>query len=249
MLYVVLVLVYELAIHISAIPEIQLGSRFSWVGGSKAVATIVFAFVSQVTALNLFAELRSPTKSRACLLISSSTGLAWLGYTLAGVCGFLLFGNGVSSNVLLMRSTPMFIVAKLLVALSMALSIPLLFFPLRDCLQRILDLLLPPRSCNILAQQWNSKSSDRKFKLATLILVIIMLPISFLFENLDQLLGLFGSICASSIAFIIPSSCLLKQRSALHVSRFEYFAAVSVLIVGIVIFIIGTISSLYDLLA
>jgi amino acid permease len=235
MLFVVGVLLGDLIQHSGDLPTVDPWGSPSLVSGAKAVATIVFAFVSQATALNVFGELHSPTRSRASAVVGVSTLLAFVGYTISGVCGFLVFGSGVNANVLLMRTTTPFLVAKLSVALSMALSIPLLFFPLRDCFQRILDPVI------------GSSSDANRFNISTWTLVALMVPVSFLFENLDQLLSLFGSICASFIAFIFPSACILKQTSKLRASRVEQGAAIVLFVVGLGVFVVGTASSVYDL--
>jgi amino acid permease len=242
MFYVVVLVVADFFI---TSPKLTIKAvNFDVISGMSAFSIIVMAFASQMTALSVYSDLRNPTPARMKKLILMSSFFSFTAYLLCGLFGYLLFGSAVQSNILKNSDKTSYIVGKLLVAFSMALGIPLLMFPTRECSQWIIEHVLC-RSARF--NSFWSRHERHHFNILTASIILLAVPLSYLFEDLDQLLGLFGAFCGSTIVFIFPALFFLKVQNELDMKKWERVSSFVVLGIGVFLLGVGGVTSILNL--
>jgi amino acid permease len=222
--------------------------KFTFGGSCNAFSILVMAFISHITALKVFSELRHPTPARTTMVIVVSNLCSFVCYLLSGLFGYLYFGRGVKPNVLEEKDTPPYMLGRVLVALAMALVLPLMMFPARNCVEWMVSETLGLQSPR-LQNMWDAPSSENiRFYGLTFAILTLAIPLSFLFQDLDQILGFFGAISASNIVFVFPSLLMLRLQNQLNIAPWEKVMSYFILVVGVLLFTVGTAGNIYTVM-
>lgn len=96
----------------------------------EAVPAIFFAYQCHVSSIPVFASLKHKTSRNWLLIISCAIGICFSTYTLTAICGYLTFGDKVSSDVLQSydASDVSVIIARVAIFVAMLTSYPVVHF-------------------------------------------------------------------------------------------------------------------------
>jgi amino acid permease len=236
--YMVIVIIFDFASMKSAgdpLPEIT-WFRFSITGMAKTSSTLLMAFNSVPNILGVFEELKRPTTARQVVVVSFTSFAAFLCYASIGLFGYLVFGDNVSPNVAQEKTTGPYILARLLIGLSMGFSWPLVVFPARNCLEWMLDCVA--NSVPSFKKVWD-RLEPYRFNGLTIFLVFFSIGLTYAFKDLGQILSLFGTVVATNLMLTVPCVFMLLMGQKLNIRPWEKIACYLVIILGMFLFVAG----------
>uniref|UniRef100_A0A6B2E916 Putative amino acid transporter n=1 Tax=Phlebotomus kandelakii TaxID=1109342 RepID=A0A6B2E916_9DIPT len=167
--------------------------------------------------------------------VRSATAMCCIVYIFVGFFGYVAFcAQGFAGNILLNFSASIISdVIKIGFVISVACSFPLVIFPCRASLYSLLY-----RKDHIDAVNY---IPEIKFRLLTVVIVIVCLIIGILIPSIELVIGLIGSTMGVSICVIFPALCF--KRVAKKDST-EKSAAQFICVFGFVLMILGTYANL-----
>ena len=129
------------------------------------IPTVALAYTNQPNIYEIADELHNPTVRRVAAVINISTIATTFLYFLVGVFGYVHFGTGTATNILLnyppaelsLVDAVLFTGGKLAMAIAMIGSYPLLLFPSRICLHSLIVQL--PRLTMSIVHKWCKRSA------------------------------------------------------------------------------------------
>lgn len=238
-MFYAIILIPLLFLQATQDPEWKQPPIHPWVRPSWSIlsgfCTIGMAYTNHVNVAEILADMSRPTMKRQHSLTMTSSSIITLVYLVVGMTGYLMFGDKIQGNVLDgAENTAAVLVGKILVALGVALTYPLLVRPARECLDRFVGTMkkvsisgnvdtvlgagkshesdiadlsasaLVPESTEDLSPQ-STISPKLLSKLETLAIVLVSYGIAVAIPNLDMIFALFGALTGSLIMFILPS--------------------------------------------
>ncbi|KAL0232028.1 hypothetical protein PCE1_003024 [Barthelona sp. PCE] len=226
-LYLVVILVINVIINPIA-PDIQLFNfdKKMWL----APPLITVAFTAHYNLPRIYEELSDRTPARMVRVINASVTLCLMTYMLAGIGGYLHFGDLTDDDILnsFGEVRPPFYIqlAQLGMGLVLCFSYPLVCFALRGSVE---NLALP--------KKYRGRMSTQM--IVATIIVCVTCGIAIKVKKLSTVLGFSGSIPGMIIVFILPSIFYLKLPALDRPKGVEKLKAYFVLTMGFVFMIAG----------
>lgn len=210
-------------------PQIDL-AKWS-MSGLESFVTIVFAYSSHTTLLPILSG-STPGRKNLHTMIFIAQIIGFILFSIAGIFGYLHFGNEVRANILKSKEITSYAVAALFLAISNILSYPLVVIPTKNGIIWILS--------QMTKRNLKSKSADLAITASIIVLASL---IAFFVRDLRRFYNLIGSIAGSFILMILPASLffMLADRR----KRVENIAMILVFLLGLIILFGGTISAIY----
>jgi amino acid permease len=202
----------------------------------RRVGKVVFAYVNHFTIVSLVPVMVDPSARSRMRLISFSSGLAMTIYMMAGLGGYMRFGKyaGEAGDILGVygdEAPIVYTIARLLLALVLICSYPLLLDPARSCLD---SLVFGPTS--------NLSKSFRHY-LETALIVAIPVGVAFASgDKSDKFLDLFAGFCGSLLVFTLPGLFYLKLSKSFkfQISQAERVMAFFCIVLGLILAVAST---------
>ncbi|GAB0093567.1 putative sodium-coupled neutral amino acid transporter 10 [Sergentomyia squamirostris] len=168
-------------------------------------------------------------------IVRSATTICCLVYILVGFFGYVAFcSQDFAGNILLNFSATLISdVIKIGFVISVACSFPLVIFPCRASLYSLLY-----RKDHIDAVNY---IPEMKFRLLTVVIVIICLILGILIPSIELVIGLIGSTMGVCICIIFPALCF---RQVAKKESTEKSLAQFICIFGFILMILGTYANL-----
>lgn len=178
--------------------------NFDW-SVLSALSTIGMAFVNHPIVVECVTQLENPTKSRQYSLTLLSTFTCLFLYLIIGVTGYLQFGENVCPNILDSENDGVSVqVARILVALGIALTYPLLMKPASEALKKWIN------GSSLDENRINVENNRRKDTQIIFFILCLSFFVASVVPSLDKILALFGSLTGSLIVYILPSIYFIK---------------------------------------
>ncbi|CAJ1403591.1 unnamed protein product [Effrenium voratum] len=168
-----------------------------------AICISVFAFFWHTNCVAVVRELRHPTPPRLCALAYGSAFTLGLLYFLLALAGYASWGPQLLRvpTILSMYSLSSlaFDVARVLLAISLAIAIPLNVYPIRESVQNLLERFLWKRRRLTFLQPYCQHK--------TLGCLLVMIPMftSIFFDNVVQVITIIGGSLVSLMMIPFPS--------------------------------------------
>ncbi|CAC9499969.1 amino_acid_transporter_-_putative [Leishmania infantum] len=214
--------------------------------GNNAIvgfSSILFAFLAQTNVFEVARETPNPTPGRISKDLAISQVVCCALYVLAGVFGYLEFGEQITDSILLyynVRSDVLVAIAYVGIGVKMCVGFAICMQPSRDAVYYCLG--------------WHfSMFKDIRtvpFWLNAVIctgLSVLALVLGLFIPNVNVVFGLVGSFCGGFLGFIYPALYVmyagnwgLRQVGWLH-----YVSTYLLLIAGVVAVVFGTVASIY----
>jgi sodium-coupled neutral amino acid transporter 11 len=208
----------------------------------SALGGLSFIFMCHDLSFNVFMGLKTPTPIRYFAVLLSSMLLVIMICTTMGLSGYLLFFrlNLKDGNVLnlLPRSTAIGIIARLLLTLDLALSIPYQTFMPRAAITSLFMAAVPSIFTNEIRR-------NIFHYCVTLFIILISLTISIFVTDVGIVTDITGAISATSLAYVVPGLLALKLGG---VSTLNKICSLVVSLIGAGIFVCSISSIIYFLM-
>ncbi|XP_045918028.1 probable sodium-coupled neutral amino acid transporter 6 [Micropterus dolomieu] len=169
-----------------------------------AIPTMAFSFLCHTVVLPVYAELDRPTKSKMQIVTNVSISLSFLVYLIVAVFGYLTFYAHVSSELLhgydvYMPRDVMVMTVRLIILLSVLLTVPLVHFPARKAAILLM--------CGTQPFSWLIHTTTTLIILGVVLLMAIFIP------DISNVFGIVGSTTSSCLLFVFPGIFYLKISS------------------------------------
>eukprot|EP01084_Bolivina_argentea_P004693 8903_1 len=231
--------------HNQPIPFIQFGF-FS------AIGTMSFAFVCHHNSFIVYNSLQNANKLRWKIVSNSSVAISVILSLILSIIGYLSFRDETFSDILNNFDFRNIIISisRILLSITMVFTFPMEQFVSRHCVMEILESVFHKFDSN------DVKNKSKKYLMylysVTLILWSTSLIIGASAKDLGFVLSINGSLCASSLGYIIPALVIIKTNN-LWINRKniwntkQFLIVFFMLIFGVVALIAGTVSTLATL--
>lgn len=215
-------------------------------GGNSAVigfSVFIFAYLCQTNCFEVYTELAKPTPARITLHTGISMAFCCTLYILAGVFGYLEFGEDMTDSILLkynIRSDIMVLIAYIGIAVKMCVGFAICMLPTRDSLYYCLAVWFPTFR-NI---------RDVPYWLHIIIIVamsVFALILGLFIQRVDIVFSLVGSFSGGFLGFIYPAYYIMYAGgwSLKEVGWFHYLATYALLLGGVAAVTFGTTAAVY----
>ncbi|KAL0215347.1 hypothetical protein P9112_007531 [Eukaryota sp. TZLM1-RC] len=220
------------------------------------LSTLAFAFSSHLSAPNIVREMYKSSIARLDKAVWCAFALIITAYTLTMTFGFILFGTGVTENLMtsLDFNTLGAFFANAGIVFFFAVSYAIVFQPTKDQAISLLEKLSEKN------HYWQERlggwfesvgngdisvfKSPPHFFLV-LVMVSLTVAIAVISEEIGRLVTFLGSVVASWLIFILPP--LIYFKKVFPKSTFTTVVCIASLIFGVFIFSLGGYFSLIDL--
>ena len=190
----------------------------------SAIPSLLFAYQCHVSAVPVYASMRQKSANswltgeflrllrtidlKLFLVVTISLILCCIVYTLTGTFGYLTFGADVNNDILVSYSAtdPLVIAARVLMAVAMITSYPILHFCGRAAFFSITG--LDAFDLNITAEQ-KRKTELRRRIVATCIWFLTALMLAIFIPNITDVISVIGSLAAFFI-LIFPGLIIMQ---------------------------------------
>ena len=190
----------------------------------SAIPSLLFAYQCHVSAVPVYASMRQKSANswltgeflrllrtidlKLFLVVTISLILCCIVYTLTGTFGYLTFGEDVNNDILVSYSAtdPLVIAARVLMAVAMITSYPILHFCGRAAFFSITG--LDAFDLNITAEQ-KRKTELRRRVVATCIWFLTALMLAIFIPNITDVISVIGSLAAFFI-LIFPGLIIMQ---------------------------------------
>lgn len=224
-------LIYLLVLQVIYFAQDGVGGTVSWVGSGsgffQSLPIFIFAYSSQQALFPIYNELKNPLRpddhahreKTSLHIIHWSVALSALAYAFSGLFGYLQFPETAEGNILRNYPEAPEITALLLsTAVSIILSYPVIVFPCRHSVDR---LLFPTRQPSYL-----------RFVCITVGILLTGYIIAVAIPQLATVIGLFGGITSTTIAYILPPWFYIRIAPLNFSADRKKWIAMTVFIVG-----------------
>ena len=178
-----------------------------------AMPIFIFAYTTNQNAISITNELVRPTSRRILAATCLAMVLALSLYLLTGIGGYSTYGDKVNSDIL--KSYPdsatLPIIARIAIAFVVTTCYPMQIHPGRNSLMSIMSRYGPSGCIRALG----GEQGTLLLIIATSLLVAGSIVVALLVKSLGVMLTIIGSICSTSVSFIVPGGCyvlLFKER-------------------------------------
>ncbi|KAJ4761496.1 hypothetical protein LUZ62_071871 [Rhynchospora pubera] len=207
------------------------GIAFNWKGVPTAASLYAFCFSGHSVFPTIYNSMQNPTKFSKVLLYCFA--VCTLNYAFMAVVGYLMYGQDIKSQITLNLPN-----GKLStnIAIYTTLINPLMKYAL----------IVMPISNAI--EEWFQFSKFRLFSiLIRTILVISTTVVALSVPFFAEVVALTGSLLSSSATMVLPCLCYLKITKTYKTLGFHSIACVLIVVIGVLIAIFGTYSSLRNI--
>lgn len=194
-------------------------------------SSLLFAFVNHFTMVSVVPALIDPSSARRTKLTTVSSSLVFLFYLVIGLFGYLHFGTTTTDNILAHGTTLAYAIARLMMAIMLILTYPLLLDPCRGTIEGALALISP---------SFKKPSMIRSVIITAAIMTISGLIGYFKPSEAGKILGCTVAFSGSLMVFVFPSAYFLKLGDRYKVHNIERIAAFGLIVFGIVFMGVGT---------
>ncbi|KAG5499309.1 hypothetical protein JIQ42_04123 [Leishmania sp. Namibia] len=213
------------------------------VGFSK----ILFAFLAQTNVFEVARETPKPTPGRISKDMAISQVVCCALYVLAGVFGYLEFGEQVTDSILLyynVRSDLLVAIAYVGIAVKMCVGFAICMQPSRDAAYYCLGWHFPVFKDIRTVPFWLNAVVCAGFSVLALVLGLFI-------PSVDIVFGLVGSFSGGFLGFIFPALFIMYAGNwgLRQVGWFHYLSTYSLLIAGVVSVVFGTVASVYGVVS
>ncbi|KAG4994858.1 hypothetical protein JHK84_031825 [Glycine max] len=208
------------------------GTIFRLSGIPAAVSLYAFCYSAHPILPTLYNSMRD--KSQFSKVLSACFTVCTLGYAAAGVLGYLMFGQEVESQVTLNLPTGKFS------------SHVAIFTTLVNPITKYALMLTPVINAvkNKVSWHYNKRFTHMFVSTSMLISTLIVAVAIPLF---GYLMSLIGALLSVSTSILMPSVCYLKISGAYKRFGSEMIINYSIIIMGVTIAVVGTYTSLVDI--
>ncbi|KPA73958.1 putative amino acid permease [Leptomonas pyrrhocoris] len=216
-------------------PEIKMvNTGNTAIGG---LTTFVFAFLSQLNAMEVAEELYKPSPLRLTLGASVGVAIVFVLYLFAGLFGYLDFGPKVTTSALKMYNPvqdPLMGVGYGGIMLKLCVGYGLHMIPVRQAVYYCFR-------ADVHRLPWWKNACVCTF------LALLSLVAGLFIPSINVVFGLVGGFCGGFIGFIYPAFMMMYAGNWTFssVGWFHYFSTYLLLIVGVIGVVWGTASSIY----
>ncbi|XP_056135150.1 putative sodium-coupled neutral amino acid transporter 8 [Lampris incognitus] len=194
-------------------PEHTQGAS-SWASMFSVVPTICFGFQCHEACIAIYSSMENQKLFHWVIIAVISMLFCLLIYTLTGVYGFLTFGHGVASDILMSYpgNDVVMIIARLLFGISIITIYPIILLLGRSV---ILDLIMRirRRSRGVVTHSFENRSRV----VLTVLWITVTLLIAMFVPDMSEVISIIGGISAFFI-FIFPGLCLVFTMQTESVS-------------------------------
>ncbi|KAJ1678687.1 hypothetical protein EV182_003548 [Spiromyces aspiralis] len=178
-------------------------------GVLSAIGIIAFSFGSTQTTFSTFASLAEPTIQRWGVTATIATLTILIIYLSFSILGYLCFGTLVQSNILnnFASDDAWANFARILMAVSILLTYPMQFYPLRDFINDLLGQRIG-----------RGFAETAKCYCTSLVLFCITIQVSTVVTDLGFVYQLVGTCASALLSFLLPSAIYL----ATHLEWWSY---------------------------
>lgn len=215
-------------------------------GGNGAVvgfSLFIFSYLCQTNCFEVYTELNKPSPARITMHTAISMAFCCTLYILAGIFGYLEFGEGMDESILLkynIRSDVMVAIAYVGVGIKMCVGFAICMLPTRDSLYYCL------------AYRWPMFKSvrDVPYWLHVIIITtmsVLALVLGLFTPDVEMVFGLVGSFSGGFLGFIYPAFFIMYAGgwSLKEVGWFHYISTYALLFAGVVAITFGTVAAVY----
>jgi amino acid permease len=209
-------------------------------------STIVMAYCTHTTVLDIFNDLKNPTDKRKTIVSGVTSLIVAICYVILAIAGYLTYGNSVDANVLNSNKDggAVFDTARLTFSIMLAITYPMLLFPTRTYATWIVDQMIAGKTD--LEKKW-AKMETARFYILNITFIALPYLISVGVRDLDVVFAYGGSVSGAGIVFLFPSYIFLKLRKGLNASKSEIVIAYFNILLGWVLLLGGPIFKTIDL--
>ncbi|KAI9315366.1 transmembrane amino acid transporter protein-domain-containing protein [Dichotomocladium elegans] len=176
---------------------------FSWTGPDMfgALGIMAFAFACPHVAFSNYLSQANQSPRGWAQTTVLATGMSWTVSIVFGLIGFLVFGSTVKSNLFLnfAANDVLINVGRFVLGFSMVLTIPMGFYPTRECTLKLLGLGHRPGST---VQHW----------VITVAVFLTLLYLGVTVRSLGKVYAIVGGFSATTLANIIPAAAYLATH-------------------------------------
>ncbi|KAL1370150.1 amino acid transporter AVT1I [Arachis duranensis] len=210
------------------------GTVFRWSGIPAAVSLYAFCYSAHPVLPTLYNAMRNKNQFSSVLFVCFL--VCTLGYAAAAILGYLMFGEDVESQVTLNLPTGKF---SSQVAIYTTLVNPIAKYALM--LTPIVNAVKNKISCNYRKKRLTHVIVSTSLLISTLV-VAVAIPL------FGYLMSLVGALLSVSASILVPSVCYLKISGAYKRFGSEMIINYSIIVMGVTIAIVGTYTSLVDII-
>lgn len=198
-------------------------------------ATIMFAYNSHTSAVNLVSALNDKRPQGRIQLVTVSTLIATVFYCVFIICGYLTVGDLMESedDILSARSSIGYQIASIAVSLVCIFSYPILMFPARTSIDWLLSLKLNKYPF------WRNNQFARTVIILVGFLSIVVPIAIFAAESAMLVLNFLSAVFGAILMFLLPSMFMLKIKDQIKLKSWEKFGVYFNLGLGVVVLIGG----------
>jgi len=208
----------------------------------QAIPIIVYSYGCSVQVIPVFDELADRSLKQMHKVIFGGVGISFLLYVGTGLFGYLEFRGAAKGNILTNypHDDVMVIVGRLLIAFGVALGFPMSSWPFRNTLEQFYFFI----RLGYIPKERIKVSHAINF-IETLAIMLCALTVAILIPNLSFIFGLLGSTSSMLLGFIIPAFIYLKLLPDMKEPkpRLRLFQAIFVLAFGLIIGVMGTVTT------
>lgn len=204
----------------------------------SAIPSLLFAYQCHVSAVPVYASMRQKSANSWLTVVTISLILCCIVYTLTGTFGYLTFGADVNNDILVSYSAsdPLVIAARVLMAVAMLTSYPILHFCGRAALFSITG--LDAFELNITSEQ-KRKTELRRRVVATFIWFLTALLLAIFIPNITDVISVIGSLAAFFI-LIFPGLIIMQLIVDDRINWHKSCTAVFQVVLGVFFIVFGT---------
>jgi len=203
-----------------------------------ALPSLLFAYQCHVSAVPVYASMKEKSQNAWMVVVSVSLLLCCIVYTLTGTFGYLTFGLDVNPDILVSygANDPLVIAARLLMAVAMVTSYPILHFCGRAAFFSITGLdafaLQTPYADRMRKERIRRYSATCVWFLTALLLAVFI-------PNISDVISVIGSLAAFFI-LIFPGIIIIQLIVQDRIGWHRNCAAVGQVALGIFFCVLGT---------
>jgi len=204
----------------------------------SSIPTIFFAYQCHVSAVPIYASMRDRSPTSWLTVVGIGLFLCCIVYTLTGVFGYLSFGRGVHSDILLSypAKDPLVIAARVLMAVAMVTSYPILHFCGRAAFLSVTG--LDRFTIDVTSAERVRKERKRRWVL-TVIWFLGALSLSITVPTISDVISVIGSLAAFFI-LIFPGMVIMQLVLEDFPGWHKRIRAVSQVLMGMIFVVAGT---------
>jgi len=211
-------------------------------GCFKMLSLAIFAFCCQPNVPAIYCELERKSYKRMDKVAFRGMMLCLSIYIVMGIAGFLAFGNATEGNVMsnlqpyLCKNDPVVILGFVAMAFAVTMAFPLNIFPIRFTVETVLFYHKPHLNTKFV-----------KF-LIGVVAVGLSLIGAILVPSINVVFELVGATTGSFVCFIGPGMLYTKLKGGPFWQRSSWHA-ITLIVLGTCFFVLGTYSSVVDIVA